>query len=652
MAKKVEEKPAIPHFLAGSGDVMSAVSAYAAAMGQRLSRTLLDYGYRLNRSLNVDGQDAMEGPLTLQPVAGANLPTPSAHPGALVFDTTAQRPAYSDGSAWARMGGFPGPAVTDYGAVGDEVTDDTTAIAAAVADAFTNGLWLFWPPKTFLTTASIPNLHKVRHFGPGAIKRGSDVFYVHPITGLTNTLYVAAAGTSGSDGLSASQPMDIGADGWSVLANALANYGPVLEGTWRIKGAAGTYPGGYIHPRYLHGRNFIFFEGPSVSHPTEPTFRIDHGTDATKTFGMAFTDRVLIDLKNILFTGKFGECVSNSRGTYCWFRNVHARSDGAGNYPVVGLSFVTHCHYFVQGGKIDLGASVRTDLATVDTVTGISELFSCVRSFDTVASAADQLEIVDTQVAFKAKEGCSGHLQYLRITEANTAVELDSGGTSNVANMEIKRAGIGFVLNDTEIHNESGVVWGTGADACGVHILSRGSSRELDFSGWDANDGDPGVRVGQRPLIVIAATYAADTHAGSTSTSETVMWNNANLIPARRLAVEGKAFQIKIVGRVPTGVTLAGDVRILTRLEGQYLIDVTIPSGSAPQGWTAEWNVVSTEDGSAQLISSTLVGATFYDAQTIRRNLDVETNDQDVRVSVIVANAADSITLDSCEVWA
>lgn len=542
--------------------------------------------------------------------------------------------------------------VTGFDAAGDGVTDDTAEVQAAVTAAFNAGADLHWPKGTYLTTASITNLHDVRHTGPGAIKRGSDTFYVQPRSGQTNTLYVAASGTTGSDGLSASQPMDIGTDTWDFLSDALANYGPVLNGTWRIKLAAGTYPGGYVHPRYLHGRNFVYFEGPTQGHPNVPTAIIDKATSTSETVGMSFTDGVLVDLKDIKFTGAFAECVSLSRNVYCWFRNIHVGGDGSSNYPVIGWAIENHCRYFVEGGLMDLGVSVRSDLATVGTVTGISELFNCVRSFLTVASAADQLQISDAQVAFKAKEFCSGHLQYLRINTANTGVEMDSWCTANVANLSLKLCGVGIVLNDSEMHNDSGIDWGVGSEAGTIKLLSRGSSRELDYAGWDSNDGAPTMRVGQRPPIIIAANYDADTHAGSTSTSETVIWNNANIIPAGYLAVTGKLFRIRVVGRVPSGVTLAGDVRILARLEGQYLIDVTIPAGATAQGFTAEWTVVSTSDGSTQLISSTLVGKTFQDAQTIRRPLDTETNDQDVRISVIVANSADSITLDSKELWA
>ena len=653
MAKKVEEKPALPQFLARGGDPFAAFSSYAAAVGTRLASTFLDYGYRLNQSLNKDGLEAMEGPLPLQQLPSASFPAATDYPGGLLLDTTGRRLAVSNGTAWLLAGGFAGPCVTDSGAVGNGVTDDTSAVAAEVLAAYTGGYPLFWPPGTYLTTASIPHLHEVVHLGPGAIKRGSDVFYVAPRTGQTNLVYVAASGTSGSDGLSASQPVSVGDDTWSAVEDLLANYGPTLSGTWRVKMAAGTYPGGYIHPRSLDGRNFVYFEGPSVGgHPNVPTALIDHGEDPSQTFGMAFTDGVKIDLKDIKFVGAFTDpCVTAARRVYIWFRNVHVGEDGSNNWPVVGYSLESHTLYFVLGGLMDMGVGSRTDLATVDTVTGISELFNCVRSFRTVSDPADQLLISNAQVAFKAKESCTGHLSYLRIDGANTGVELDSGGTANVGELSLSNCEIGIVTNDCEIHNDSGIIWGTGADACTIKILSRGSSRELDYAGWDANDGNPSVRTGQRPLIRIAQTYAAVTHAGSTSTTEHIIWNEANIIPAGWLAVEGKTFRLKITGRVPVGVTLVGTVRILARLEGQFLTDVTIPAGAAQQGWSAEFVTVSTSDGATQLATSTLVGATFYNATTIRRAFDTTTNDQDVRVSVIVANAADSITIDSIELW-
>ena len=131
----------------------------------------------------------------------------------------------------------------DYGAVGDGVTTDQTAVAAAVADAYAAGKPMYWPVGTFLTTATIPNFHDVRHRGPGIVKRSSTLFYVEPKRGQQNNLYVSTAGNDANDGLTTSQPT-------LTLQQAIDNlnlYTPLL-GHWIISMAAGTYAEAAVVP--------------------------------------------------------------------------------------------------------------------------------------------------------------------------------------------------------------------------------------------------------------------------------------------------------------------------------------------------------------------------------------------------------------------
>lgn len=124
----------------------------------------------------------------------------------------------------------------DYGAIGDGVTSDQTAVANATADAFAAGKQMYWPLGTFLTTATIPNFHSIRHFGPGIVKRGSTLFYVTQKVGLYNTMYVATTGNDANDGLSSSEPI-------LTLNRAVTvteSYAP-LQFKWTIELAAGTY---------------------------------------------------------------------------------------------------------------------------------------------------------------------------------------------------------------------------------------------------------------------------------------------------------------------------------------------------------------------------------------------------------------------------
>lgn len=99
--------------------------------------------------------------------------------------------------------------VESYGAVGDGVTNDTTAITNAVAAAYAQGAILRWSnDNTYLTTASIPNFHDVIHEGRAIVKRGTDLWYISPPDVNTDQklYYNLSSGSNANDGLSASEP--------------------------------------------------------------------------------------------------------------------------------------------------------------------------------------------------------------------------------------------------------------------------------------------------------------------------------------------------------------------------------------------------------------------------------------------------------------
>jgi hypothetical protein len=150
--------------------------------------------------------------------------------------------------------------VKGYSAVGDGITSDQDAVVAAVAACYASGADLYWPEGTYLTTATIPHLHDVRHRGPGVIKRGSDLFYPDIKGTQTNKIYVATTGSASNDGLSSSQP--ISSLNYANV-NVLEKYGPYLEGTWQVYVAAGTYTDRTIF--YVQSRNQIEVIGPTVT---------------------------------------------------------------------------------------------------------------------------------------------------------------------------------------------------------------------------------------------------------------------------------------------------------------------------------------------------------------------------------------------------
>ncbi len=510
------------------------------------------------------------------------------------------------------------------------VADSTTAIQNTIDYCISVGAEVSWGNGNYLTTASLTNLHTVRHKGTATITRGANVFYINPTTGQTNTLYCsAAAANDTADGLSAAFPIQQA----STAVNYLANYGPALNGSWVIQLAAGTYKGGILFPRGLVSRDFIKIQGPTVTHPTVPTAIISKTADATKTYGIFASDGLLVWCENIKFTGAFAQAEQIVRNVYYQRRNVHV--DGA----VVGLQINIHCRYYVYGGIIENCTSV-----------GVSELFHITRSYDTVASAAEQLIIRNCPIGLQAKENCVGHTDYINFEDCGTALELQLFSGTNPKGAVFKRNDIGIVLTNSELHNENAIVWGTGADINTRRLVSLGNSSEITSFGWDGLEPTL-TRTGHRPLVLYAKDYTQFIQTGTLT--ETDVFNAAAILPADVYAVEGKKYRVLVNGRVPLGTTLLGAARILLRVGGTFMTDVTIPISTAgSKAFRAEFEVVCTADGNFQFVNSTLVLPGATDATSIARTVDMQSADRGVVVSVILGNIADIIHIDTVELYA
>jgi hypothetical protein len=228
-----------------------------------------------------------------------------------------------------------------FGGIGDGVTSDQAALVAAVQAAFSRGVPLVWPNRVFVSTATIPHLHDVKHLGQGAIKRGSDLFAVQPNWGNTNTLYVATDGSSSNDGLSAAQPM---ASVQNHL-DALRNYG-FLDGTWRCRLAAGSYAGGSAGLG-IQSRNRLEFYGPDVGgHPNVPTAVISGSVGGSQ--GWYFQRRVQVyvqDIKFLNFVAGAGLTADGQCDLYT--KNVHCTNC----YDGIDLEQLTQGR--IEGGILD-----------------------------------------------------------------------------------------------------------------------------------------------------------------------------------------------------------------------------------------------------------------------------------------------------------
>jgi len=184
-----------------------------------------------------------------------------------------------------------------WGATGDGVTDDTTAVQTCVTAANAVGGIVRWN-GTFLTTSSISNLHVVAHAGPGALKRGSTLFYPAApaqVATVTNNLYVSPTGNDANDGLSSSEPrLTIQSVGNLVYAHGYGNV------TWVIHLAAGTYTdiASFAVPFPTPER--VQFLGPAVSIGTAPTAVVQSAGGVLET-GWYFQNYMRVQVQDIQF---------------------------------------------------------------------------------------------------------------------------------------------------------------------------------------------------------------------------------------------------------------------------------------------------------------------------------------------------------------
>ena len=150
--------------------------------------------------------------------------------------------------------------VRDFGTYVNGSTSFQAAIAAAVAYCYANTVELFWPSGTYLSTATIPNFHDVRHLGPGTLVRGASTWKITPARATVRNLYVGKTGADTNDGFTASEPVLT----IQKAIDLVATWGPVV-GRQIINIAAGTYGEYLTIPWGLSmNNNYLEFLCPSA----------------------------------------------------------------------------------------------------------------------------------------------------------------------------------------------------------------------------------------------------------------------------------------------------------------------------------------------------------------------------------------------------
>jgi hypothetical protein len=138
------------------------------------------------------------------------------------------------GGRWVRI--YTGMVhVTWFGAMPGTSEDRTASINNALAFCVGKET-LYWPAGNYRADSNLTNLHAVKHRGPGRVTRSGAAFAVEPKAGSPNVLFVTKGGALTNDGLSTSCPLTL-----QGAFDVLHNYGPMLEGDWKIDVAGGTY---------------------------------------------------------------------------------------------------------------------------------------------------------------------------------------------------------------------------------------------------------------------------------------------------------------------------------------------------------------------------------------------------------------------------
>lgn len=319
---------------------------------------------------------------------------------------------------------------TNSGAVND------AAITSAVSAAVSLQAELYWP-AVYPSSASIASLHSVRHRGPGGISRSGETFYVEPDSSDYNRLYVSTSGSAGNDGLTVAQP--------TTLARAvelLANYGPVLNGTWIINLAAGTYSTDSI--RFATGSwNWVILTGPAVGHPNVPTAILD-GTGAG--------------------ANKFGFLVGSGDATsvQVWFQDIKCQNfnngtQNSGGWAVTygAKAIMVNCH----ASNCDFGGIVADGANTVLVKGGrysgrsgiIANSTNMTIGYQAASLADGTIFDACTQNSVYWSRGSQGHIDYCNFLAASPYhVQIESAARAHILGCDFRLASTAAITTNTD----------------------------------------------------------------------------------------------------------------------------------------------------------------------------------------------------------
>jgi hypothetical protein len=155
--------------------------------------------------------------------------------------------------------------VKDFGAVGDGIVNDTAAIQLAINYCVSNNTSLYWPAGNYVSSSNLTSFWSVSHEGDGRIIRGSDTWYIEPKNNQTNIIHISPTGSSGNDGFSSSQSVNI-----ATAFNRIKSLGSESQdGIWRLQFSSGTYTDSGVTLENLpYFKNALQIYGANVNETT------------------------------------------------------------------------------------------------------------------------------------------------------------------------------------------------------------------------------------------------------------------------------------------------------------------------------------------------------------------------------------------------